>query len=55
MVADVGAAQLWWLTERFDDFRGHPIAIVAAGMDAAFGCPCLHQSAIEQARGAALP
>ncbi len=32
---DIGVAGLWRLTERLPDLRAHPIAIVAAGMDAA--------------------
>ena len=32
---DVGVAGLWRLTERLPELRAHPIAIVAAGMDAA--------------------
>jgi len=34
-IFDVGVAGLWRLTERIEDIRQMPIAIVAAGMDAA--------------------
>ena len=35
LVADVGVAGLWRLTQRLDELRRHPVLIVAAGMDAA--------------------
>jgi NCAIR mutase (PurE)-related protein len=35
LFADVGVAGLWRLTSRIEEIRGHPIVIVAAGMDAA--------------------
>ncbi len=35
MIADVGVAGLWRLTERIEEIRAHPIIIVVAGMDAA--------------------
>jgi NCAIR mutase (PurE)-related protein len=34
-VFDVGVAGLWRLTERMEEIRAYPVAIVAAGMDAA--------------------
>jgi len=34
-VFDVGVAGLWRLTERMEEIRKYPVAIVAAGMDAA--------------------
>lgn len=34
-VFDVGVAGLWRLTERMEEIRTYPVAIVAAGMDAA--------------------
>ncbi len=35
LIADIGVAGLWRLTERIDEIRAHPIIIVVAGMDAA--------------------
>ena len=35
LVADVGVAGLWRLTNQLDDLRRHPVLIVVAGMDAA--------------------
>ena len=35
LIADVGVAGLWRLTQRVEEIRAHPIVIVAAGMDAA--------------------
>ena len=35
MIADVGVAGLWRLTERLEEIRTHPIVIAVAGMDAA--------------------
>ena len=35
LIADVGVAGLWRLTDRLDELRSYPILIVAAGMDAA--------------------
>jgi NCAIR mutase (PurE)-related protein len=35
LIADVGVAGLWRLTERLEEIRAHPIVIAAAGMDAA--------------------
>jgi NCAIR mutase (PurE)-related protein len=35
VIADVGVAGLWRLTERLEEIRTHPIVIAVAGMDAA--------------------
>ena len=35
LIADVGVAGLWRLTQRLEELRRHPVLIVAAGMDAA--------------------
>jgi hypothetical protein len=35
LIADVGVAGLWRLTDRLDEIRAHPIVIVVAGMDGA--------------------
>lgn len=35
LIADVGVAGLWRLTNRIEEIRAHPIVIAAAGMDAA--------------------
>jgi NCAIR mutase (PurE)-related protein len=35
IIADVGVAGLWRLTDRLDEIRAHPVVIVVAGMDAA--------------------
>ncbi|GJE36954.1 nickel pincer cofactor biosynthesis protein LarB [Methylobacterium persicinum] len=35
LVADVGVAGLWRLTQRVEEIRAHAVVIVAAGMDAA--------------------
>jgi len=35
VIADVGVAGLWRLTERLEEIRTHPVVIAVAGMDAA--------------------